>query len=232
MAQTRWWSCARRRRPPSATPPTDRIPRWPAAPTTPPSSSPRAPAWSWPSPKTRARPPRFTRLRSTGTRPVDPRPNPSTRTSRRPGGPSHPGRSSLQYHPRRLRIHRAPQEARGQGRGPAHRRARRPLGGSAARRRSAPGQRADPRTVEHLRSLVSEGEVTIEAALWFPTGQQLLDYVPRDRGGAANATRSSHSDLVPAYPPRKRLTSGFGFCPRNRHTTSWSPSRRATGRRC
>lgn len=33
-------------------------------------------------------------------------------------------------------------------------------------------------TVEHLRSLVSEGEVTIEAAaLWFPTGQQLLDYV-------------------------------------------------------
>ncbi|CRI65300.1 conserved hypothetical protein [Thiocapsa sp. KS1] len=33
-------------------------------------------------------------------------------------------------------------------------------------------------TVEHLRGLVSEGEVTIEAAaLWFPTGQQLLDYV-------------------------------------------------------
>jgi len=33
-------------------------------------------------------------------------------------------------------------------------------------------------TVEHLRSLVSEGEVTIEAsALWFPTGRQLLDYV-------------------------------------------------------
>ena len=33
-------------------------------------------------------------------------------------------------------------------------------------------------TVEHLRSLVSEGEVSIEAsALWFPTGQQLLDYV-------------------------------------------------------
>lgn len=33
-------------------------------------------------------------------------------------------------------------------------------------------------TVEHLRSLVSEGEVNIEAAaLWFPTGRQLLDYV-------------------------------------------------------
>jgi len=33
-------------------------------------------------------------------------------------------------------------------------------------------------TVEHLRSLVAEGEVSIEAsALWFPTGQQLLDYV-------------------------------------------------------
>jgi hypothetical protein len=33
-------------------------------------------------------------------------------------------------------------------------------------------------TVEHLRSLLSEGEVTIEAAaLWFPTGQRLLDYV-------------------------------------------------------
>jgi hypothetical protein len=33
-------------------------------------------------------------------------------------------------------------------------------------------------TLEQLRSLVSEGEVTIEAsALWFPTGQQLLDYV-------------------------------------------------------
>ncbi len=33
-------------------------------------------------------------------------------------------------------------------------------------------------TVEHLRSLVSDGEVTIEAsALWFPTGRQLLDYV-------------------------------------------------------
>ena len=33
-------------------------------------------------------------------------------------------------------------------------------------------------TVDHLRSLVSEGEVTIEAsALWFPTGRQLLDYV-------------------------------------------------------
>lgn len=33
-------------------------------------------------------------------------------------------------------------------------------------------------TVEHLRSLVSEGEVTIEAGtLWFPTGQKLLDYV-------------------------------------------------------
>ncbi len=33
-------------------------------------------------------------------------------------------------------------------------------------------------TVEHLRSLVSEGVVTIEAsALWFPTGGQLLDYV-------------------------------------------------------
>lgn len=33
-------------------------------------------------------------------------------------------------------------------------------------------------TVEHLRSLVSEGEVTIEAsAIWFPTGRQLLDYV-------------------------------------------------------
>ena len=33
-------------------------------------------------------------------------------------------------------------------------------------------------TVEHLRSLVTEGEVNIEAsALWFPTGQQLLDYV-------------------------------------------------------
>jgi len=33
-------------------------------------------------------------------------------------------------------------------------------------------------TVEHLRSLLAEGEVNIEAAaLWFPTGQQLLDYV-------------------------------------------------------
>jgi hypothetical protein len=33
-------------------------------------------------------------------------------------------------------------------------------------------------TVEHLRSLLSEGEVTVEAsAIWFPTGQQLLDYV-------------------------------------------------------
>ncbi len=33
-------------------------------------------------------------------------------------------------------------------------------------------------TVEHLRSLLTEGEVTVEAAaLWFPTGQQLLDYV-------------------------------------------------------
>ncbi|MDG4596163.1 MAG: DUF499 domain-containing protein [Candidatus Contendobacter sp.] len=33
-------------------------------------------------------------------------------------------------------------------------------------------------TVEHLRSLLTEGEVNIEAsALWFPTGQQLLDYV-------------------------------------------------------
>jgi hypothetical protein len=32
--------------------------------------------------------------------------------------------------------------------------------------------------VEHLRSLLAEGEVNIEAAaLWFPTGQQLLDYV-------------------------------------------------------
>ena len=33
-------------------------------------------------------------------------------------------------------------------------------------------------TVEHLRSLLAEGEVSIEAsALWFPTGQHLLDYV-------------------------------------------------------
>lgn len=33
-------------------------------------------------------------------------------------------------------------------------------------------------TVEHLRSLLTEGEVNIEAAaLWFPTGRQLLDYV-------------------------------------------------------
>jgi len=33
-------------------------------------------------------------------------------------------------------------------------------------------------TVNQLRSLLREGEVTIEAsALWFPTGQQLLDYV-------------------------------------------------------
>ncbi|MCU0833529.1 MAG: DUF499 domain-containing protein [Chromatiaceae bacterium] len=33
-------------------------------------------------------------------------------------------------------------------------------------------------TVEHLRSLLAEGEVNVEAsALWFPTGQQLLDYV-------------------------------------------------------
>lgn len=33
-------------------------------------------------------------------------------------------------------------------------------------------------TVEHLRSLLTEGEVNIEAAaLWFPTGQQFLDYV-------------------------------------------------------
>jgi hypothetical protein len=33
-------------------------------------------------------------------------------------------------------------------------------------------------TVEQLRALLSAGEVTIEAsALWFPTGQQLLDYV-------------------------------------------------------
>ena len=33
-------------------------------------------------------------------------------------------------------------------------------------------------TVEHLRSLLAEGEVSIEAsALWFPTGQQFLDYV-------------------------------------------------------
>lgn len=33
-------------------------------------------------------------------------------------------------------------------------------------------------TVEHPRSLLTEGEVNIEAAaLWFPTGQQLLDYV-------------------------------------------------------
>lgn len=33
-------------------------------------------------------------------------------------------------------------------------------------------------TVETLRSLLAEGEVNIEAsALWFPTGQQLLDYV-------------------------------------------------------
>ncbi len=32
--------------------------------------------------------------------------------------------------------------------------------------------------IEHLWSLLTEGEVNIEAsALWFPTGQQLLDYV-------------------------------------------------------
>jgi hypothetical protein len=33
-------------------------------------------------------------------------------------------------------------------------------------------------TVEHLRSVITEGEVTIEASyLWFPTGQNLFDYV-------------------------------------------------------
>lgn len=43
-------------------------------------------------------------------------------------------------------------------------------------------------TVEHLRSLLSEGEVSIEASsLWFPTGQQLLDYV---RDIAVELTRS------------------------------------------
>ena len=43
-------------------------------------------------------------------------------------------------------------------------------------------------TVEHLRSLLAEGEVNIEAsALWFPTGQQLLDYA---RDAAVELPRS------------------------------------------
>jgi hypothetical protein len=56
------------------------------------------------------------------------------------------------------------------------------LDGQWAELQLADGMSLDPEqieaTVEQLRSLLSEGEVNIDANfLWFPTGQQLLDYV-------------------------------------------------------
>ena len=116
----------------------------------------------------------------------------------------------LQHHPLRLRLHRAAQEAPGQGGRPAHRGPRRPLGGPAARRRPDAGQRADPRHrgAPALPGQRGRGDHRGLGPV-VPHRPAAPGLCPRDRRGAA----AQRGRALTVAAPKKPACQGFGFCP-------------------
>ena len=69
--------------------------------------------------------------------------------------------------------------------------------------------------INHLRGLLCEGQVAVEArALHFPTGQQLLDWVAT----SAPSYNPKRCGTVMASRPQ---SIGFGLCRRNLSIISW-----------